>query len=468
MKRSLSRRRWWFAGLLSVVAAGSVLYHLGCGFAEESSSSAKKNGKAAAANGPAARVRVSVVKPRTGGIPRSTTQPATMESFDFADLFAKISGYVKVQPVDIGDRVSLGQVLVEIDAPEFEHDLKEAEAAVAQAQAVIAQMAARVTTAKADYDAAIANITLTKAELEKATSYLKFREIQFQRISDLYAKKSIDARRVDETEEQRDAARSAENAARAAIGSAKAQAAAAEARIASAEADVRDAEAKLRLAQAKVGKAQVYVDYTKIISPYDGVVTRRSFHVGEFIRAADQGGSIPLLTVARTDLMRVIVQVPERDVPYTNVGDSAAVDVDVLPGETFTGFVARIANSEDRSTKTMRTEIDLKNPKNRLRDGMFGRVTIQLDDGGKGLTLPSSSVVTDPGSKKPAVFVVRNGKAYRTPVEIGQDDGARIEILSGLTADDHVVVRPPSDLVDGVLVDAELGGEATARKPGQG
>lgn len=116
----------------------------------------------------------------------------------------------------------------------------------------------------------------------------------------------------------------------------------------------------------------------------------------------------------------------------------------------------------------MRTEIDLKNPKNRLRDGMFGRVTIQLDDGGKGLTLPSSSVVTDPGSKKPAVFVVRNGKAYRTPVEIGQDDGARIEILSGLTADDHVVVRPPSDLVDGVLVDAELGGEATARKPGQG
>jgi RND family efflux transporter MFP subunit len=166
--------------------------------------------------------------------------------------------------------------------------------------------------------------------------------------------------------------------------------------------------------------------------------------------------------------MRVIVQVPERDVPYTNVGDPAVVDVDVLPGEKFTGTVARIANSEDRSTKTMRTEIDLKNSKNRLRDGMFGRVTIQLDDGGKGLTLPSSSVVTDPGSKKPAVFVVRNGKVYRTPVEIGQDDGARIEILSGLTADDHVVLRPPSDLVDGVLVDAELAGEATARRPGQG
>jgi membrane fusion protein (multidrug efflux system) len=116
----------------------------------------------------------------------------------------------------------------------------------------------------------------------------------------------------------------------------------------------------------------------------------------------------------------------------------------------------------------MRTEIDLKNPKNRLRDGMFCRVTIQLDDGGKGLTLPSSSVVTDPGSKKPAVFVVRDGKAYRTPVEIGQDDGARIEILSGLTADDHVVVRPASDLVDGVLVDSDLAGDAAVRRPGRG
>jgi RND family efflux transporter MFP subunit len=155
-------------------------------------------------------------------------------------------------------------------------------------------------------------------------------------------------------------------------------------------------------------------------------------------------------------------------VPYTNVGDAAFVEVDVLSGEKFPGTVARFANSLDRLSKTMRTEIDLKNPKNRLRDGMFGRVTIQLDDGGKGLTLPSSSVVTDPGSKKPAVFVVRNGKAYRTPVEIGQDDGSRIEILSGLAADDQVVVRPPNELADGALVEAELAAEATARRPGQG
>ena len=116
---------------------------------------------------------------------------------------------------------------------------------------------------------------------------------------------------------------------------------------------MRDAQAKVRLAQAKVGKAQVYVDYTRIISPYNGVVTRRSFHVGDFVRAADQGGSTPLLTVARTDLMRVIVQVPERDVPYTNVGDPAVVHVDVLSGEKFPGS----AGPSERCVRLWNTSI---------------------------------------------------------------------------------------------------------------
>jgi RND family efflux transporter MFP subunit len=463
MNSSLKRKPHWLASLLIAAAAGGVIYHIGHGFAQEPRVPAKKNGRPVSGEGTAARVRVSVVKPRGGGLARTTTQPGTMESFDYADLFAKISGYVKVQPVDIGDRVRTGQVLVEIDAPEFEHELKEAEAAVAQAEAVVNQMEARVTTARADYDAALANIKLSEAELVKAKSYLKFREIQFQRISALYTKNAIEERRVDETEAQRDAAQSAQNSAEAAITSANSQAIAAKARIASAEADVRDAEAKVRLARAKVGKAQVFVDFTKIISPYDGVITRRSFHVGDFIRAADQGGSIPLLTVARTDLIRVIVQVPERDVPYMNLDDPAIVDVDVLAGEKFPGKVARTANSEDHVTKTMRTEIDLKNPKNRLRDGMFCRVTIQMQAGGKGLTLPSSSVFTDPKAKKPAVFVVRNGRASIKPVVVGQDDGAQIEILSGLTPDDQVIRHPPRELIDGAEVDAELSAEATAR-----
>jgi RND family efflux transporter MFP subunit len=408
--------------------------------------------------------KVIVVKPKAGGIGRSTTQPGTMESFDFADLYAKVSGYVKKQDVDIGDMVERGQILAVIDMPELKEELKRDQAAQAQAEAQVLQMEARVATTKADFDAATAAIAQAEAELEKAESFLTFREIQYTRISHLFELKSIDERLVDEKHEQRDAAAAAKRAAQAAILTTKAQAAAAKARIAQAQADVVDAKAKVDVAKANVAKAQVFVDYTKIVSPYKGVVTKRNFHVGDFIRAADQGGNQPLLTVARTDLMRVIVQVPERDVPYTDVGDPATIEMDALAGITLKGRVSRIANSEDRGTRTMRTEIDLENKNNRLRDGMFGRVTIVVEDGKDGLMVPSSSLVGDTKAKKFAVFVVRGGKIHRTPVEIGQDDGSRTEIVSGLSVDDDVILRATGDLTDGTPVEIERAPDKAAAK----
>ena len=391
--------------------------------------------------------------------------PGTMESFDFADLYAKVSGYVKEQGVDIGDRVKRGQVLAVIDMPELDEELHRAESAEAQAEAQVDQTEARVNTAKAEFDAATAAITQAEADLEKETANLAFREKQYQRIKHLYELNSIDERLVDEKDEQRHAAQAATSSARAAIVTTKSQASAAEARIAQAQADVVDAKAKVKVAKALVAKAKVFVEYAKIVSPYEGVVTKRNFHVGDFIRAADQGGNVPLLTVARTDKMRVIVQVPERDVPYANVGDKAIVKLASL---TLAGTVSRIANSEDRLTRTMRTEIDIKNPENRLRDGMFVGVTIFIEEGALGVTVPSSSVVeADSKGKSHAVFVVRGGKARLVPVDVGQDDGTRTEILRGLSVDDLVVQRPNSDLTDGASVTANEHREALAENAGR-
>ncbi len=475
MSRNLHRHKWWMLGLAVVLVSIAVLKFTGPGVADEERKPAKarpRNGNTAAETERSAQApnRVPVVKPQAGGIARISVQPGTMESFDFADLFAKVSGYVKLQGVDIGSKVSAGDVLVEIDAPEYEEALHETSAAVAQSQAQVTQMEAREETAKAELEAAQANITLANAELEKATSYLKFRKIQYERVKGLYDLKSIDERLVDEKYEQRDAAEAAENSAKASIAAAKAQVVAARARIASAAADVLDAKAKVRLAQAKESRAQVFVSYTKIISPYNGVVTRRSFHVGDFIRAADQGGAVPLLTVARTDMMRVIVQIPERDVPFADVGDSAEIVPNVLDSEKYHGKIARMSNSEDRVTRTMRAEIDIPNPKNRLRDGMFCRVTISLDSSAKGLRVPSSSVFIDRQTKKSAVYVVVDGKARRRTVEIGQDDGRMTEIVSGISATDLVVQRPSGELGDNVPVEVEEATIDEARPPrvGQG
>ena len=183
----------------------------------------------------------------------------------------------------------------------------------------------------------------TEAELIKTKANLAFRETQYQRIKHLFELKSIEERLVDEKDGTA-RPRGVVQSAAAAILTGKAQAAAAQARVAQAEAAVEDAKADVQVAEANVSRAAVFVDYTRIISPYSGVVTRRSYHVGDFIRAAEGGGTTPLLSVARTDVMRVVVQVPERDAPFTERGDSAVVELDAISGKKYHGKVARIAN----------------------------------------------------------------------------------------------------------------------------
>ena len=459
-----SKGGWWIAGAAAILATVLIVRLKNpegggpSGIAEAKSSHHAAPHEESASSAPQ-RLRVSVVPPREGGIVRTTSQPGTMESYDFADLYAKVSGYLEDQslhgaPVDIGTEVKRGDVLAVIEVPELLEEMHRAEAAQQQAEAEVVQAKSRVDTANAEADAAEAAIDLAKAEVGKTASYLKFRNIQVDRIKKLFDQRAIDARLVDEKLEQRDSAEAAVNAAKAAVISSEAQAVAARARIVQAKADVDDAEAKVGVAKALVAKAAVFVKYTKIVSPYDGVVTKRSYHVGDFVRTAEQGQTLPMFTVARTDKMRIIVQVPERDVPYTNVGDKAIVEMDALAGMEFKGTVARFSNSEDRTTRTMRVEIDLDNANKRLRDGMFGRVTIVVDDAAKGLTVPSSSIIAEK-KKGYSVFVVRDGKLERKPVEKGQDDGQRTEILSGLTVSDDVVRKPTVDLTNGLAVDVE-------------
>jgi len=136
------------------------------------------------------------------------------------------------------------------------------------------------------------------------------------------------------------------------------------------------------------------------------------------------------------------------------------VVLDALPDRQFHAKVSRVADSEDRTTRSMRTEIDLQNPDGDLRDGMFLRVTIYLDAQNKGVTIPSTCLVEDNTGNKTSVFVVREGKVERKQVSVGRDDGIRVEILDGLSAHDQVVSQPGGDLSDGEEVSAGEHSEA--------
>jgi len=403
--------------------------------------------------GKPSRVRVEVMRPSKGAMDRITVQPGTVQAYEAAQLFAEVPGYLKEQSADIGDRVTRGQVLATIDVPELETQVIRYAAMLEQARAKLKVAHARVASARAELDVAKSNVTKFEAAAASAKSMRRLREKQLARYRELLASKSIDERLVDEKEEQSDAATEAERAARAAILTAKAQVTSDAAKVDQALADVTDAEAAIKVAEAELARAQVLVKFATIVSPYDGVVTQRNFFRGDFVKAATEGGSsLPMFMVERTDKMRVVVQIPDRDVPYADPGDPATVEIDALPGRKFEAKISRIANSEDAQTRLMRVEIDLPNPQGRIRKGMYGRVTILLEKAGDGLSIPSAALVGKVNEGKAAVYVVRAGKALLVPVRVGIDNGLQMEIVAGLRAEDDVILHPPSGLTDGTEI----------------
>jgi RND family efflux transporter MFP subunit len=403
----------------------------------------------------AATTKVDVMKPHPGGLPRMSVQPGSIHAFEAAEIYAKVSGRMHVLNVDIGDRVKEGQILAEIEVPELHRDVDRYKAAVDKANAQVGQMKARIKSSEAEHHAAETGIDRAEANINRDEAYYEFRNKQYRRFQELVKAKSIDERLVDEKEDQRLAAQAALDASNASLAEAKALVVSAAARIEQARADLVDAEAEVDVAKANLSKAEVLAGYTKIPAPYDGVITTRGFHRGDFIRTAEQGGTVPLLTVERTDIVRLVVFMPDDDVPFTDAGDDTVTVIDSLPGHQFSGNVSRIAFSEDKRTKTMRTEVDLKNDKGLLRSGMYGKTTLTLQAGNpQSFTVPSSAIVGGTRKGKGHVFVVREGIARKIPVTIAADNGVVTEISEGLSANDLVAIGNNNAVVDGRPVEA--------------
>lgn len=399
-------------------------------------------------------VKVDVVKPHQGGIDRTSTLPGSIHAFESAELYSKVSGYLQKLTVDIGDRVKEGQLLVEINSPELHRDVDRGKAAVDRANAQVGQMKARVVAAEANQTAAETGINRAEANVSRDTAALEFRDKQFRRFKELVLSKSIDERLVDEKEDMKLGAQAALDASNAGLSEAKALVASAIANVERARSDQRDAEAEVEVAIAALARAQVMAEYTRISAPYDGVITSRGYHRGDFIRSADQSSTLPLLTVERTDIVRLVVYVPDSEVPFTDPGDETSTEIEALLGHKFVGKISRIAFSEDPKTRTMRTEVDLPNEKRLLRNGMYGRTTIKLQKGNpEALTVPSSALVGPTKDGHGTVYVVQKGTAKKTPVNVSDDNGVYAEITQGLTSNDLVIVGNNNSITDGAAVE---------------
>ncbi|WP_020471771.1 efflux RND transporter periplasmic adaptor subunit [Zavarzinella formosa] len=449
-----SGRRKRIAGLLAVCAVGGGIWYAaiyqralhGALHVDEAKPAEKQTEAPVGEKTP-----VEVIHPRAGGIKRVCIQPGSLEPVESADLYAKVSGFLSEQSVDIGSRVKKGQVLAKLAVPEYEKQVQRDAATLSRAKAKVQQMEAHVVSAEAESRSAKSMIEVSQSEVQSKTAYRTYRKKQLDRMKQLSEMKAVDSRLVDENEDQYEAAFGAENTAKIGVSHARLNAEAAEAKIAEAKADLADAKAQIEVAEAELARTRVMLAYTEITAPFDGVITKRSFRRGDFIRSADVGGDrVPLLSIERTDHMIMVVQVPDRDVPFLDVGDEATMELDALPGSSLNAVVSRCAESEDISTRTMRTEVDIPNTSGKLRRGMYGRVTVVLDKGqAKSMMIPSTALTGKAEGGKGTVRVVRDGTLRLVSVTTGADNGLEVEILSGLSTNDQVVVRTAGPVKEG-------------------
>lgn len=367
-------------------------------------------------------VTVEVVRPERTTLGRTATFPGTIQGYDEADLFAKVTGYVSRYHVDIGDHVKAGQELAVISVPELDEQYREAQAQLAADIATDKAAEARIVQARSMLDVA-------RRQLARANAQLALQDITFRRESELHAGKAL-------TDEALDVSRKN-------LQVAQADTATDEARIAAAEADVRTAEANKTVTTAQIAVARsratrlgVLVGYERIVAPFDGLIARRWIDIGNL---AQPGSTTPLYTIQRCDLMRIIVYIPEYEVAYMHVGMPATVTLYGPARISRKGEVSRTASEIHFDTRTMRVEVDLPNTEGHLLHGRYVEVAFDLDRQPNRLTLPNVAVITE--GKEQLVYVVRDERVLPTPVQTGLTEAGRKEIVAGLDDDALVVLN---------------------------
>jgi membrane fusion protein (multidrug efflux system) len=360
----------------------------------------------AASNAARAAVpNVAVIRPALAG-EDDLTLAATTQGFQDTIVYARTSGYLRKRYVDLGDRVTAGQLLAEIESPELDEQLRQARADLNQAEKAL---------------------DLQKANLDLATATLA-----------------------------RYRAADAENAvAKEAVDQSVAAARTAQASVFAAEAAVASFGANLR-------RLEDLTQFERVIAPFSGIVTQRNIDVGALITAgsptnntaasplAVNGGANGLFEIMGLDRLRVFVSVPQAYAP--NVTTGATVKVRVRgQARPIAGRVARTANALDPGARTLLTEVDIDNRTGELLPGMFVYVDFSVGAAGTRWRLPAAAVIVDAEGTRVAT-VDRDGVVRFQPVTIGRDFGPTIDVHGGLTGDELIVKQPTVALQEGQRV----------------
>ena len=320
---------------------------------------------------------VAVAPPDTHGKTTTFSLPGRLEAYTQAQMYARVSGYVKEWKADIGTPVKAGDLLAVIDAPDLDQEIMQAQANLASAQA----------------NSVLADMTLKRGQ-GLITSYAISQQDLDQRAADASNKQGL-----------------------------------------------------VRAAQANLDRLCVLEQYKRVVAPFDGLVTARATDVGALINAG-AGGGPPMFVVSQISKLRVYVNVPQNYVPSVPVGTKALITVPEYPGKTFPATVEASAQAVEVASNTTRIQLVVDNSNGLLMTGDFTNVTFDLPHPQVAINVPASALIFNHSGLHVAT-VGSDGRIVLREVTISRDLGSEVEIGSGITADDRVVVNPPDGIANG-------------------
>ncbi len=364
---------------------------------------------------------------------RRVRMPASAMPFEQATLRAHVTGYVSAVHVRAGAWVSKGDVLATIEVPYMAEELASAEARIHAAEANTRAANGAVRSAQASQDRAVAGKS-------RGTAAVEWRTAQLARARILRAKDAI-------TESDLENAVGALAIAEGRLSEAIAAVNAAAAEVGASEARVISATAKVHVAQADLRRVKAMGAFATIRCPYDkALVYDRMVDTGSLVEA----DMTALFEVMNVETIIVRVDVDERDAVFIDVGSEVTLTPDARKIGERKATVTRIGSALDSSSRRMRIEIDVPNTDHAWRAGMFVHADLQIFKREGALVLPAECLRIEGG--EPVVYQVSGGKLARKVVTTGVDDGLTVEIASGVSEGDVIVIAGPLSLKDGMAV----------------
>ena len=344
-------------------------------------------------------ITVGTTLPIQGDLDVRLSYTADIQPNQQVNLFSRVDGYIAKIHVDKGDLVKANQLLVEIDHTDYVHAVNRAKANLAAARAEVMRQ-----------EATIRNATLTLGRMQ---ALIKDQFVSQQDLDNAQVNFDI---AVAQLESQR---------------------------------------AQVNQMEVALQQAETNLAYSYIRAPFAGYIAERNLDSGAYVTSATASTSTfsrGILTLHEIEMVRTLIEVVEKDIPLVKIGQQAEVRAEAYPQRVFIGQVTRVVQALNRATRTMTVEVDLPNANHALKGGMFARVEVLVGRHPNAIQIPIDALTRLEDFQY--VYVVRNGKAYQVPVEIGSRVENRVEITKGLTGTEQVIVSGKDLVSDGTSVQA--------------